>query len=341
MRVDLAGWTREATLGDHRAFLAIFEEADRLGFDGVWFNEFHFQDPPIPYPSVHLLAAAIFARTERLRVGSSVLVLPLHHPLLLAEEIAQLDVQSGGRVDIGIGRGTAPETFAALGIAPEEARPRFKAAFAVIRDALATGRAASLAGPWTFPETPVGPPVVQEPHPPIYVAGSTAETLGFAVDNGLPLLLSLEPPEGRQLAIYRAALAERGKAGVLARSSLARYVAIAKTRAEAEAQIDHVLRRLYERRLRFARARGEPEDRLPAFDPAAVLRDQLICGDPAACHAAITELRQRTGIGQLRCIFNGNGVLSNEEALAGMRLFAAEVLPALRADPAAVGLAAC
>ncbi|MFP3442855.1 LLM class flavin-dependent oxidoreductase, partial [Pantoea sp. SIMBA_133] len=80
------------------------------GFDGIWFNEFHFSRDTLPYPSTLLLGADILARTERLRFGTSILVLPLYHPLLLAEQIAQLDFQSGGRVDVGIGRGTDPST---------------------------------------------------------------------------------------------------------------------------------------------------------------------------------------------------------------------------------------
>lgn len=329
-RIDLAGWTREATHGDHRAFLSIFEEADRLGFDGVWFNEFHFMDPPIPYPSTHLLAAAIFARTDRLRVGSSVLVLPVHHPLMLAEEIAQLDGQSGGRLDIGIGRGTSAETFAALGIAHEDARRRFEAAFHIIREGLTTGRASSAEGPWRFPETAVGPPPVQRPHPPFYAAGSTAETLDFALANDLPLLLSLEPPEGRQLAIYRSLMERTGRPGALGRSSLARYVTIAPTRAAADAALDGMLDALHARRLHFAALRGERPENVRRPERADVLARQFIHGTPDDCLAGMTALSAETGIPAIRCIFNGNGVLSNETALAGMRLFAREVMPALR-----------
>jgi alkanesulfonate monooxygenase SsuD/methylene tetrahydromethanopterin reductase-like flavin-dependent oxidoreductase (luciferase family) len=70
IRIDLAGWTREATRGGHREFLALFERAERLGFEGVWFNEFRVPDTAWPYPSPLLLAAALLARTERLRVGT-------------------------------------------------------------------------------------------------------------------------------------------------------------------------------------------------------------------------------------------------------------------------------
>ncbi|WP_293423313.1 LLM class flavin-dependent oxidoreductase [Phreatobacter sp.] len=333
IRIDLAGWTREATFGDHRAFLSIFEEADRLGFDGVWFNEFHFMDPPIPYPSTHLLAAAIFARTERLRVGSSVLVLPIHHPLMLAEEIAQLDGQSGGRLDIGVGRGTSADTFASLGIPHAEARRRFEASLRIIRAALTKGRVTSNEGPWRFPETVIGPGPAQRPHPPIYVAGSTAETLDFALTEDLPLLLSLEPPEGRQLAIYRSLLERSGRHGALGRSTLARYVNVAPNAAAAEAALDGLLDALHVRRLHFAALRGEKPEHVKRPDRETVLRDQFVHGTPEACVAQIRRLADGTGIRHLRCIFNGNGVLSNATTLAAMRLFAGEVLPALQEHP--------
>jgi alkanesulfonate monooxygenase SsuD/methylene tetrahydromethanopterin reductase-like flavin-dependent oxidoreductase (luciferase family) len=333
IRIDIAGWTREATVGDHHAFLSIFEEADHLGFDGVWFNEFHFMDPPIPYPSTHLLAAAIFARTGRLRVGSSVLVLPIHHPLMLAEEIAQLDFQSGGRLDIGIGRGTSADTFVSLDIPHEEARRRFEASLRIIRAALSDGRVASAEGPWRFPETVVGPVPVQRPHPPIYVAGSTAETLDFALSEDLPLLLSLEPPEGRQLAIYRSLVERSGRRSALGRSTLARYVNIAPNTAAAEAALDSLFDALHVRRLHFAALRGEKPENVKRPDRSTVLRDQFIHGTPEACMVQIQALAAATGIRHLRCIFNGNGVLTNEAALTSMRLFAREVMPAFSGQP--------
>lgn len=318
MRIDLYGWTRDATRGDHRDFLALFEEADRLGFDGVWFNEFHFQDPPQPYPSTLLLAAALFARTERIRVGTSILVLPLHDPLLLAEMVAQLDRQSGGRLDVGIGRGTLPETFAVLGIDHGQARERFETAYdAMLRV-------------WTQPLTPdnrASAPPLQRPHPPLYVAGTTKETMAFAATRGLPLLLSLEPPELRQLANYAEVLAETGASSAIGRSSLCRYVCVGHDLAQAEAEVDTLLSKRQVSRDATARARGAPS--IP-LDRAKVLAEQVVWGDPDQCAAQIRALRQTSGAGELRCVFNGNGVLDNDAALAGMRLFAETVLPSVR-----------
>ncbi|SFU66778.1 Flavin-dependent oxidoreductase, luciferase family (includes alkanesulfonate monooxygenase SsuD and methylene tetrahydromethanopterin reductase) [Polaromonas sp. YR568] len=307
MRIDLAGWTRDATHGDTRAFFALFEEADRLGFDGVWFSEFRLTADARPYPSPLLLASALLARTERLRVGTAVLVLPLHQPQLLAEELQQLAWQSGKRFDAGLGRGTDPATLQALGIPADATRACFEAGLEVL--------------------------LVGE-HPPLYIAGSTPETIGLAVRHALPLLLSLEPPEIKQLAELDAqagAVSGQLRTSLRARSSLARYVCIGATQAEVEGQLQDLWPRLHARRIYFAGRRGVPAHEVPPPDTGRMLSEQFIAGTPDACHAQIMALRESTGIGHLRCVFNGNGLLDNAQALKQMRMFANSVLPALRA----------
>ncbi|HVR54669.1 MAG TPA: LLM class flavin-dependent oxidoreductase [Pseudorhodoferax sp.] len=333
MRIDLAGWTREATRGDHGAFTQLFERAERLGFDGVWFNEFRVPEQPWPYPSTLLLAAALFARTERLRVGTSVLVLPVHHPLMLAEEIAQLDFQSAGRLDLGIGRGTEPAALQALQIAPEATRARFEQSCRLLRRALRGEALPAEQGAWTIPARAAMAPCVQRPHPPLYVAGATAETLGFALEEDLPLLLSLEPPEGAQLAQLQAEAAAQGRdaTALQARSSLARYVCVGPDDAAVAQQLATLWPQLYQRRVYFAGRRGVPPEQVPPIDAERVLREQFIHGTPGQCHAQIAALRERTGIRHLRCVFNANGLWGNAQALDAMALFAREVLPALRA----------
>lgn len=335
MRIDLAGWTREATAGDPRAFFSLFERADRLGYHAAWFSEFRVPQAPWPYPSPLLLASALLARTERLRVGTSVLVLPLHHPLLLAEEIAQVDFQSGGRLDIGIGRGTEPDALQRLEIDPQSTRERFMQGARILRDALRGDRVQAHGGPWTFAPRPLGMLPVQRPHPPIYVAASTPESIAFAVQEDFPLLLSLEPPETTQLErLDQAALVKgRDAAALRARSSLARYVCIGASAQAVQAQLASLWPRLYARRVYFAGKRGVAAADVPAIDVPRVLAEQFIWGTPAQCHAQLTALQARTGIGQLRCVFNANGLWSNEEALQGMELFAREVMPALGPAP--------
>lgn len=175
---------------------------------------------------------------------------------------------------------------------------------------------------------------MQQPHPPIYIAGSSAETMAFAVAQDLPLLLSLEPPETAQLAHVDAAFAGRPDASrreaLLARSSLSRYVCTAGTSAQAQAQVQRMLPLLHQRRLYFAQRRGVSPEQVPPMDVERILREQVIHGDAAECAAQIGALVERTGVCQLRCVFNGNGVLDRVQAMANMAFFAAEVMPALR-----------
>ena len=329
MRIDLAGWTREAMSGDPKAFFPIFELADRLGYHAAWFSEFRVPRAPWPYPSPLLLASALLARTDRLRVGTAVLVLPLHHPLILAEEIAQVDFQSAGRLDIGIGRGTEPDALACLEIDPASTRERFVHGARILRQALRGDTVESLSGPWRFSPRVLATPPVQRPHPPLYVAASTPESIAFAVEEDLPLLLSLEPPEITQLERLDQAARSQGRDGtnLRKRSSLARYVCIGATAQGVRDRLDSLWPKLHARRVFFAGKRGVPASAVPRIDATKVLAEQFIWGTPAQCLAQITDLVAGTGVGQLRCVFNANGLWSNEQALLGMELFAREVIP--------------
>ncbi|MBY6161573.1 LLM class flavin-dependent oxidoreductase [Mameliella alba] len=327
LRFDLAGFARDGTLGDHGALMRLVETADQQGFGGIWFNEFHFRRTGLPYPHTLLLGAEILARTERLRFGTSVMVLPLHHPLMLAEQIAQLDHQSAGRVDVGIGRGTEPATFDALGIDRAAARPRFAEALDIMLRAWTTGRVASDGPEWVFAETEVGPPPVQRPHPPVFVAGVSTETVAIATRLRLPLLLSLEPNEARQIPVFRQALHEAGAGpGPMAASSLSRYVLVAASRDTALAALDRLTERLNRRRAQRAVQLGQqpPKTR----DRAKMLADYAIAGTPQDCCRQIKALIARTGCCNLRCLFDANGLIPLPEAQAAMALFSAEVMPA-------------
>lgn len=328
-RIDLAGFAREGVLGDHRALMRLVERADRLGFDCIWFNEFHFRRDELPYPSTLLLGADILARTERLRFGTSILVLPIYHPLLLAEQLAQLDIQSAGRLDIGIGRGTDPSTFTALGLSPEDAKARYAEAIDVLIGAWTQPATSNTGRFWPFADVAVGPPPVQEPHPPIYAAAVSEESIALAVERGFPLLLSLEPNEARQLPVLKTQIARLGASAMLLRtSSLSRYVICAGTDRQAIDTLDDLTKRLNARRAALARQRGHPEPE--PRDRQIMQTDYAIAGTPEACLAQMQALFASTGPQSIRCLFSANGLISNADALAGMELFASEVMPALR-----------
>lgn len=328
MHIGLTGWQREAAAGDHQELLRLFRRADELRYDSLWLAEYHFKRDGLPYPSPTLLAAAVFAVTERMRVGTGVTLLPLHHPLILAEQLAQLDVQSGGRLDVGIGRPNDPAVLQALGIDPASKHERFVDGYNLLRRAWTDGRVSSDSGPFRFAETEVGPVPHQQPHPPIYVAGMSFETIGFAVERRLPVLLSLERPEGRQLQRWREIEKTPEQAADLWSYSLNRYVFIGKTEAEARTRFDQALMPILRRR-RWAPVDVSDSEAIRAAR-ASLIRDQAIVGDPGACIAEIERLAREVGTGHLRCTFNALGGLDRATTLAQMELFAAEVLPACR-----------
>lgn len=332
MRIDIAGFTRGSKVLDHAAVLDFCKRMDALGYDGIWFNEFHFQQPPDPYPSTLLLAAAIFACTQRIRVGTSICVLPLYHPLLLAEQIAQLHWQSGGRFDFGIGRGTHPTTLNALGISAEETRDRFSQAFDLIRSAWHRSTSVPEGSIWPTSSFPVGPLLPQGQEVPIYIAGSTPETVGLALENNLPLLLSLEPNEQRQLDLVDS-LTGSSRGAYQADYSISRYLITAPTEAEAMAAVDTLVPKIHERRLRYAAQQNKPLDAIKPIDRDVFLSEQMIAGEPAKCVEQLIALRNRTGIDSIRLIFNCNGEIPEQQADAMATLFGCEALPALHALP--------
>ncbi len=323
MQFGIAGWFREATLGDPDEFLGMFTLADRLGFDAAWLNEFHFERANHPYPNTLLLAAAGFARTERLRIGLSVVVLPIYHPLLLAEALAQLDYQSKGRLDVGIGRGTTPASLTALEIESAETRGRFAEAYEILVEAWTEASASYQGQYWQFADVAVGPPPVQQPHPPIYVAGTTRDTVQFAVDRGLPLILASET-ERETIAEYCELTEGRGQQSDLSDAVFSRYVCIAPTRAEAERLVDQTVDQLN------AQKRRANPDAPPAYDPVTFRRRDCIFGTPDECIEQIRALHERWRANHLRCFFNKAGTVDRDTERAMMELFANEVIPACR-----------
>jgi alkanesulfonate monooxygenase SsuD/methylene tetrahydromethanopterin reductase-like flavin-dependent oxidoreductase (luciferase family) len=156
---------------DHQVLRDTLDEielADELGFDSVWLAEHHFSKYGILGSPVNF-GMAVAERTKRITIGTAVVVLPLHHPLRLAEDIAALDVLSGGRVSIGVGRGYQPSEFAGFGVPLEESKLRYQETLDVLRLALSQesfsyhGKIFQYDNITTYPRpfTPGGPPILQ------------------------------------------------------------------------------------------------------------------------------------------------------------------------------------
>ncbi len=190
-------------------------EAEALGFHSSFVTEHHFTK--IGQLSAPLtLLTYLAARTTRLRLGTAILVLPWHNPVLLAEQVATLDLLSRGRLDLGIGKGYRHNEFAGFALPPGEAEPRFEEVLDVMVRALAANDPFSHNGRFfRFDEVVVEPPPYQRPHPPLWLAAGSAASITACARRGFNLLLDqfASPLQIKErIALYRRELEAAGHA---------------------------------------------------------------------------------------------------------------------------------
>src|SRR3954468_15528419 len=183
-------------------------EAEQLGFHSVFLVEHHFTGFGQVSASLSFLTY-LAAKTSTMRLGTAVMVLPWHNPVLLAEQAATLDLLSNGRLDLGIGKGYRHSEFKGFTIKAEEAEARFEEALALMLRAWQTRTRFSHHGRyWTFDDIVVEPPPAQRPHPPLWVAAGNLHSIKRAGERGFNLILDqYASPQvlAERIAIYRAA----------------------------------------------------------------------------------------------------------------------------------------
>jgi alkanesulfonate monooxygenase SsuD/methylene tetrahydromethanopterin reductase-like flavin-dependent oxidoreductase (luciferase family) len=223
-----------------RDYLDYAVEAEALGFRSSFLVEHHFTGWN-QVSATLMLQTALAMRTTTLRLGSGVIVLPWHNPVLLAEQAATLDLISGGRLDFGIGKGYRHNEFASFRVAPEEAEARFDESVEVMTRAFTSRERFSHRGRfWQFDDIVVEPPPSQQPHPPFWVAAGSDASIRKAARRGFNLILDqYASPEvlGGRIALYRA---ERSACGLPAagRIAVARHAYVANDRADAAAALE-------------------------------------------------------------------------------------------------------
>jgi alkanesulfonate monooxygenase SsuD/methylene tetrahydromethanopterin reductase-like flavin-dependent oxidoreductase (luciferase family) len=335
------GRTAEAIIADEVEQMVLSE---RLGFDSVWLTEHHYADYGISSaPSV--LLATVAARTERVRLGMAVWVLPFHHPLRLAEETATLDILSRGRLVVGLGRGNRPQEFLGHGVNQDESRTRMEEGVEVLRKAWTEERVSFQGRHWQFDAIPVYPKPLTQPHPPLAFAVSSPQSLEWAGANGFAIMSSglTTPLEAlqRQRETYVTALRAAGHADsavsdLLGRWIVSKHVYVAPTDAEARADAEGPERwylDAFARSIRPVGLRGISEtvrqqatasaDRVDALRWEELVEDRLFIGSPATVRRKIEQLRE-IGVGELLCWMNFGGI-PPEKVRRSMELFANEV----------------
>ncbi|MPZ57198.1 MAG: LLM class flavin-dependent oxidoreductase [Rhizobiales bacterium] len=223
-----------------RDYLDFNVEAEALGYHASFLVEHHFTGWNQVSATLTLLTC-LAMRTTTLRVGSAVMVLPWHNPVLLAEQAATLDLVSGGRLDFGIGKGYRHNEFVGFGIPQEEAEARFEESVEVMTRSFTSRTRFSHHGRfWQFEDIVVEPPPAQQPHPPFWVAAASAVSIRKAAARGFNLILDqYASPDaiGERIALYRAEREAHGHGFDPMQVVVARQVYVAKDQSDKDAAL--------------------------------------------------------------------------------------------------------
>jgi alkanesulfonate monooxygenase SsuD/methylene tetrahydromethanopterin reductase-like flavin-dependent oxidoreductase (luciferase family) len=311
-------------------------EAEQLGYDGVYLVEHHFTGRGQLSASLGLLTY-LAARTSRIRLGTAVVVMPWHHPVLLAEQAATLDVLSGGRLDLGVGKGYRFEEFHGFGIPMEEAEARFDEAMQVLRTAWTTeGRFSHHGRYWQLEDVIVEPRPVQTPHPPLWLGAGSTASIQRAAREGYRLFLDQTGTfelTAERVAVYRAERERLGETFQPGDVAVTRSLAIARTAEERERRIEERARVLEMLRSSTLLPGQNAADAASAasrpfyVDPAQERENteqSAILGTPEEC----VERLERLAAGGVDYVLFANPPIED------LRIFAREVMPALAASAA-------
>jgi alkanesulfonate monooxygenase SsuD/methylene tetrahydromethanopterin reductase-like flavin-dependent oxidoreductase (luciferase family) len=296
-RVDLATVYARA--------LERIEIMDGTGYDAVWLAEHHFSSFSV-CPSVHMVGTLAAARTRRLRIGTAVSLAPFYHPLRLAEEVALLDLLSGGRVNWGAGRGFARVEFTAFGVPPEEGASRFRETVEIVLRAWTDERLNFVGQHFRFEDVEVLPKPTQLPHPPVWMAASSESAIEWAASRGFSILMdphSSSAEIGRKRRHYAEKLAAAGFSQAGRDIPIARLVALAGSAGDAAAVARSGAEWIVNSYLGTQHRPVMQQSFTPAgADPVQRYLDEVILhGTPDEVVEEILRLRDEIGLHYLLC----------------------------------------
>ncbi len=298
-------------------------EAEALGYRSTFLVEHHFTGWHQVSATLTLLTW-LAARTRTLRLGTAVLVLPWHNPVLLAEQAATLDLMSGGRLDFGVGKGYRHTEFTGFCISPDEADARFDEALDVITKSwTSAGRFSHHGRFWNFEQVVVEPPPMQKPHPPFWMAAGSPPSITKVAERGYNLILdqfASAQQLGERIALFKAEIAKRGRTFNPLEVTVARDMFVARNAAEKQAAIErtHAARQQI---LNVARAPGQQRgSHILAYDHDKPRSDaNTLIGTVEEIAERLEEMR-REGIEYV--------ILTCGGSRESLRRFAHEIMPA-------------
>jgi alkanesulfonate monooxygenase SsuD/methylene tetrahydromethanopterin reductase-like flavin-dependent oxidoreductase (luciferase family) len=341
-------FSRYAGQTDAEAFAQSFAQVDAAehwGLDVVWLAELHFLPERSVVSAPLVVASAIAARTRRLKIGIAVQVLPLCHPLRLAEEVATLDHISQGRLIFGVGRSGFPRTYEAYGVSYAESRERFAEVFEILKRAWSDERFSFEGSFYQFRNITLVPRPLQKPYPPLRIAATSPDTYPAIGAMGLPIFVAVRlgtiEELGPNIAAYREAYKAAGHAGE-GQVYLRVPIYVGETEASARADPEHSIMPFY-RTLgaqiedsatragaRAIEQRAERGQALQTIGYADVLRDKVIVGTPDSVTKRLQELIGKLGLNGVLAELNCGGLVANDKVMRSLQLMCEEVAPRFR-----------
>jgi alkanesulfonate monooxygenase SsuD/methylene tetrahydromethanopterin reductase-like flavin-dependent oxidoreductase (luciferase family) len=331
MKFGLFGGARsagEGSVGDslgYRKYIDYVLQAEELGYHSVFVVEHHFTGVGQLSASLNFLSY-LAGRTRRMRLGTAVVVLPWHHPVLLAEQVATLDLLSNGRFDFGVGKGYRTAEFQGFCIPIEEANERFDETMTILRKAwTARERFSHHGARWHFDNILIEPRPVQQPHPPLWMGAGSFSSIRRAAREGFNLLLDQIAPVEliiERVAAYRQELEKLGRRYAPGRIGVCRALQIVGS--DEERQTALALRTKVLKAI-GGLARGPGAERYQNIgshaDPDLASEESALLGTPEEIIARLKKL-QAGGVDYVLLV-------DPTGSASALRTFAEKIMPAL------------
>ena len=329
------------------AFSEAFRQVDmaeELEIPSVWLSERHFQPARSVLSAPTVIASAVATRTERVRIGIAVQVLPLTNPIRLAEEVATVDHISRGRLDFGVGRSGFLSAYEGYNIPYAESRGRFQECLDILIKAWTNPQFTFEGEYYSFHDVCVVPKPYQQPYPPLRMAATTGDTFPMVGDLGLPVFVGLRgndvaelvdllaqyreawkmaghpnaPDVALRIPIYAAETAQRARSDPK-ESTMASFRQLSSTLADSSGLAGTSL----------ARDRAEQSRRLSQVTYDEVLEQRVAFGTPEALVERLQELMEVLGLSTVVAEVNPGGRLPTECVRDSIRLLGERVIPRL------------
>ncbi len=331
----------------YRNSLEQIKLADELGYDYIWLAEHRFTRYGIA-PDVLVLAAAAATVTQRIRIGTAVIVLPFHDPILLAEQVAMVDQISEGRFDFGTGRGYQAGEFRGLGVPMAESRTRYEEVMDICVGLWTQDHFSYQGKHYTIDDVTIEPKPVQKPHPPIWVTAMlTPATFHYAAERGYGIIsgnpYQADPQFHDAYMVYQETLAKMGKPE-LAKNFWALAPSFVHADNERAIEIPRESALSYQEAFEKYGTPRQKDGSLPetydrygeGWDGArsigyanTVTSPNFLLGSPDEVKKRL-ETNRSTGMNDFILWMNRGGAIAQKDVLASMELFAREVMPAFR-----------